>query len=395
MKKHIATTLLLLMIMPCLTMAQKKELSQARTYIKSRKDYDKAEKLMTDLLKDSANRANEKIYVTWYDAVRGQYDAANEKLYLKQKQDTAAFFLLVRRMFTILETLDSLDMKPDAKGRVVLDYRQKNANLLNAQRTNLYGGGTYFIKKSNWKNAFDFMETYIDCARQPLFTGLDYEHTDKRMAQAAYWAMFAAYKMHDPVLTLRHRNLALQDESKAQYTLHYVAEARHWLNDDELYLAALEEGMRRFPKYHYFFPRLMDFYTDRGQYKEALATVDMALQADSTSELFLFAKSTVLLSLERYEESIAYSDRVIAINEDKPEPYFNAGSAYLNMALILDDQGNKQKTRELYEKARPYMEQYRKLQPDAKDKWAPALYRIYLNLNMGKQFDEIDRIMKK
>ena len=53
--------------------AQKKELSQARTYIKSGKDYDKAEKLMTDLIaKDSVSRQNKKIYATWYESVLGQ-----------------------------------------------------------------------------------------------------------------------------------------------------------------------------------------------------------------------------------------------------------------------------------------------------------------------------------
>ena len=41
------------------------------------------------------------------------------------------------------------------------------------------------------------------------------------------------------------------------------------------------------------------------------------------------------------------------------------------------------------------MEHYRQLMPAEKDKWAPVLYRIYLNLNMGKQFDEIDRILKQ
>ena len=84
-QKTIALLLLLLMITPCLR-AQKKELSQARSYIKSGKDFDKAEKLMTDLLeKDSANRTNEKVYLTWFQAVTKQYEAANEKLYLKQQ----------------------------------------------------------------------------------------------------------------------------------------------------------------------------------------------------------------------------------------------------------------------------------------------------------------------
>ena len=49
----------------------------------------------------------------------------------------------------------------------------------------------------------------------------------------------------------------------------------------------------------------------------------------------------------------------------------------------------------MYQNAQSYMEKYRELAPDAIDKWGPALYRIYFNLNLGKQFDEIDKILKK
>ena len=47
---------------------------------------------------------------------------------------------------------------------------------------------------------------------------------------------------------------------------------------------------------------------------------------------------------------------------------------------------------QLYEKSRPYLEQYRQLAPTRADKWSLPLYMIYLNLNMGKEFDEIDKI---
>jgi len=40
------------------------------------------------------------------------------------------------------------------------------------------------------------------------------------------------------------------------------------------------------------------------------------------------------------------------------------------------------------------MERYRKAEPSQSAKWAPALYKIYLNLNLGRQFDEIDAIIK-
>ena len=79
-------------------MAQKKEIAEAQTYLKSGKNLDKAEKLMTNLLKKESNRGNIKIYQTWYQSVAAQYEAANTKLYLRQKYDTAQFFGLIQHL---------------------------------------------------------------------------------------------------------------------------------------------------------------------------------------------------------------------------------------------------------------------------------------------------------
>lgn len=47
----------------------------------------------------------------------------------------------------------------------------------------------------------------------------------------------------------------------------------------------------------------------------------------------------------------------------------------------------------LYKQALPYLEKYRKLEPNEVGKWSLPLYTIYLNLNMGNEFDEIDKVM--
>ncbi|MBQ8158292.1 MAG: hypothetical protein IJ081_04650 [Prevotella sp.] len=394
-KQHVALLLFILMITPCLTWAQKKELNQARSYVKSGKDYDKAEKLMTDLLQKPENKTNEKIYVVWLDAVRGQYAQANERLYLKQKQDTTAFFQLAHRMFSVAESLDSLDMRPDNKGRVTLDYRKKNAEMLLGYRPNLFNAGVFHMKKGEYQQAFDYFEFYMDCARQPLFTAANLSETDKRMPEAAYWATFCGYKMENPVLTLRHRKLAMRDTTKTSFVYQYVAESRRWLNDQELYLKTLEIGFRHDPTFSYFFPRLMDAYSAKGLYDKALALTDSAIAVCDTCEMYLFVKSTMLFRLQRYGECIKVSDQVLAINPDNAEAHFNAGTAYLNLALKLNERKDKKQLRQLYQKARPYMERYRQLEPKEKQKWGPALYRIYLNLNMGRQFDEIDKLLKK
>ena len=86
---------------------------------------------------------------------------------------------------------------------------------------------------------------------------------------------------------------------------------------------------------------------------------------------------------------------MLAINDKQADAYYKGGSAYLNIALRMDPDRHKKQIRKMYQNALPYMEKYRALAPQEKQKWGPALYRIYFNLNMGKQFDEIDKILKK
>ena len=56
--------------------AQKKQMDQVRSIIKSGKNLDKAEKTMSELMKNSANKDNKKMYMLWYQTVQAQYDAA-------------------------------------------------------------------------------------------------------------------------------------------------------------------------------------------------------------------------------------------------------------------------------------------------------------------------------
>ncbi len=374
--------------------AQRKQIGEARTILKSGKNCDKAEKLMTDLLKDSANLENKRIYDIWLQAVEKQYMAINEKMYVKQKVDTTQFFNLAKRMFVVAERLDSIDAKPGKNGKVDIEYRKANAAKMNAYRPNIYYGGAHHLKKGDFKTAFSFFELYLDCDRQPLFTGYDYMYKDPKMGEVAYWATYCGYRMNDPVLVLRHAATAQRDEQKLEYTLQYMAEAWNKLEDDSMYIATLWQGFKMYPKSNYYFPRLMDTYNARANYRMADSVVNEALKNDSVNELYLFAKSTLMLNMKQYSKCLDYSNKLIALNPQLADVYYNAGIACLNMSQGLDSRKDKKKIKKINEKARPYLEKYRELAPNETDKWAPALYRIYFNLNMGKQFDEIDRILK-
>ena len=382
------------LIMSTVCCAQRKQIGDARTILKSGQNIEQAEKLMTDLLKDSANAENTRIYDIWLQAVEKQYLALNEKMYIKQKVDTAAFFNLAKRMFVVAEKLDSVDAKPDKNGKVNPEYRKANAAKMAGYRPNIYYGGAYHLKKSDFKTAFSFFEMYLDCDRQPLFTGYDFMYNDPKMGEVAYWATYCGYRMNDPVLVLRHAATAQRDEQKLEYTLQYMAEAWQKLEDDSMQIATLWQGFLKFPKSNYFFPRLMDVYNNRADYVMADSVVNEALKTDSLNELFLYAKSTVMLNLKRYGDCLKFSEQLIQLNPNLADIYYNGGIACLNIAQRMDSRKYKKQIKKMYEKARPYMEKYREMAPNDVDKWAPALYRIYFNLNMGKQFDEIDKILR-
>lgn len=388
-------TIITLLCLATLGYGQRRQLQEARAIIKSGKGFADAEKMMVALLKDSANLDNIRIYDMWLQSVEKQYGQVNEQMYRKQVVDTASLFSLAQRIFVVAERLDSIDMRPDKKGRVHVSYRDDNARRLDTYRPNLFFGGTYFLRKNELQRAYDFFEQYIDCARQPLFTDLNYGQNDRRLPEAAYWATYCGYRMENPVLALRHAKLARRDTVKLESTLQYVSQSWLRLKDDASYVATLKEGFQLFPKSGYFFPRLMDSYTSKGNYEKALVLADEALAVDSLNPLFLLAKSTMLLNLGKYAQCITYSDRLIALDSQMADAHYNAGTAYLNIALNMDARKYRRQIRKMYQQALPYMETYRKLAPGERQKWGPALYRIYFNLNMGKQFDEIDKILKK
>jgi hypothetical protein len=248
----------------------------------------------------------------------------------------------------------------------------------------------YYVKKNNFAQGYDFFAHYLDAAQQPLFTSYKYATTDSVLPRAAYWATYCGYRLQDPDLTLRYAQIAMAYKPRAQYVLQYQCEAYQQQKRQAAYLETLREGLRSYPEYQYFFPRLADYYKAQNENDSLLVIADYGLQVNSKEPLFLLAKSIALLNLERYDECVSISKEMIALNDSLSEAHFNIATCYLNQALELEQKGEPRKHREelrkLYAAARPYMEKYRSLLPDDKKRWAPALYRIYLNLNMGKQF---------
>lgn len=396
-----AFALMFLMLMsPMVASAQKKEIQTAKDQVKAGKNLDQAAASMKKLLADSANRTNRKIWTIYFDAVRKQYEQGNEKLYLKQKYDTAQLFNYTRQLFEVAFQYDSVETAPDKKGRRDFEFRKGHSDYLAHIRSNLYNGGIWFLNKKKYPDAYKFFDCYIECASQPMFKQRNYGEKDKHLPTAAYYAVYSGYKMKDPKATLHHSYEALKDTVHYNYMLQYLAETYMLEKDTARYVASLKEGFKRVPTFPYFFPRLVEYYVVRNQLDSAMMVVNEALTVVPDSDVYLAAKSNLLLEQGKLQECIEVSKKVIEVNQKLGDPYYNAGICYFNLAVEQDKNShNSRKVKEQveanYKKALPYLVKYREMEPKEQGKWAFPLYTIYLNLNMGKEFDEIDKVMKQ
>lgn len=378
----------------------KKDLSQARTYIKSGKELDKAIKLMTDQLQKSEEaRQNEKVYLTWYEAVEKQYAEGNQKLYLKETYDTAKMFHQGVEMFKILETLDSLAARSVKRQGDKVPYRSKHSQTLNVYRPNLLFGGSFFLQKKDFLSAFTMFDTYIDCARQPLFAdNFRYAETDTLLPYAAYLTTVCGSRQEDAGMILKYADTALQYKNEKARTLQHLTEAYKINGDTAKYVSTLKDGFKEFPLKPYFFTYLYEWYTNSNMQEEALELCNEALAHDSNWQPALIGKARTQLDMERNEECATTCDYLLTLNDSIADAWLYAATAHINMAHKIENRPSASRTdksmlRTIYQRAMQYMERYRSLCPDDKERWAPALYRIYLNLNMGAKFDEIDKIL--
>jgi tetratricopeptide (TPR) repeat protein len=108
--------------------------------------------------------------------------------------------------------------------------------------------------------------------------------------------------------------------------------------------------------------------------------------------------------MKDYDKAVEYYEKTVAADPEYAEAYSNLGLVMIMKAQDLSDAAStdindanyskdQAAIKEVYKKALPYYEKARSLRPDNKDLWAQGLYRVYYNLNMAKEFEEIEQIL--
>jgi len=404
----------LLLLVPCTLSSKEKQAKKpklerlstlhknAKTALKNQNGQDAARNALLGALSRPGLKDKQRadIYFTAALLEESLNGVENRKAYLKQPYDTAKFFNKLSDMYAQLRLCDSVDLLPDAKGNVHPRLQKKTQAMRLKHRRNIFGGGKFYLSKKDYKKAYTFFDLY--CTYQGT------EKNDTLLPQSALWATLSAFQEDNYQGTIRHADTAINhyDSITAAILLEYKVRSYAKLDNDSAWVAALKQGVVNYPNHDYFFVQLADWCYAHRRFDVERKLADRVIAQTGGKAIHYYAKSKSYLAEENYEACITYADSTLALQDDFVDAYYNKGISYLNMAVISHESSckdpdnpqyniDKQKTLDLYRKARPCMEKVRKLQPEMMDRWAPALYRIYLNLNLGEEFVEIDQLLNK
>ena len=348
---------------------------------------------------------------TWYTAgkIQGKiYDKENEKMYLGQAYDKAKFFGSLSKMFDYYIKCDELEQIPDEKGRVIAKYRPETSDFLSRVRINLVSGGVTYFNENNNEKAYELFAKYIDVAKAPMLASYNFETTDSLMPEIAYYATLAALKIEDYEKALTYIDLAMKKEDVAQKAVEYKAMAYLNLGDTVKWTDVLKEGVALYPNVEYFYSNLISYYNNNGNTDELVAFADEMLSKNPLP-IFHFVKGFVFQNNKNFDAAIEEYKKCIEQDPNYTGAYRNLGICYCTIAQEKSDamtnlnikskeyKDQKEVVNSYYKLALPIYEQLRKMDdgtdPDVKNAWTNGLYTCYYMLNMGKEFEEIEKIL--
>ena len=402
--KRVLFSMVLLMAVS-FAFAQEKNVKEAKSIAGEVKpDFAKAEQLINEALTNPETKDNA---ATW-DVAGYIQKRINEKemenAYLRKPYDTLKVYNSVLNMYNYFVKCDELAQIPNEKGKIKNKYRSATSKTILAERPNLINGGIQYFNLNQNEEALKFFAAYVDAATLPMLEKENLLEKDTILPQVAYYATLAADRVGDKDAVMKYAQYALKDKENGQFAMQLLTDAYKAKGDTAKWVEKLQEGIVKFPENQYFFANLVDYYSSSNQNDKAMQFANDMLAKDPNNKLYLYVKAYLYHNMKDYEKAIEFYKKTLDVDPTYAEACSNLGLVYL---LQAQDYADKAPTdindpnyataqaniKKFYEEAKPYYEKARELKPDQKDLWLQGLYRVYYNLNMGPEFEAIEKLM--
>ncbi|MBO4443166.1 MAG: tetratricopeptide repeat protein [Bacteroidaceae bacterium] len=368
-----------------------------------------AEKLINQAIENPHTKV---LADTWNTAGQIQkklYDKENEKMYLQQPYSEDVFFGSLSKMFTYFNKCDEIESQPNAKGKVVRKYREANAEQLQGIRPNLVSGGVTYFNKDDNQRAYDLFSQYIESANYPMLEKYNFAKTDTFINVVSYYASLAGMKMEKYDLALKYIDNALDDPEVGENAMQYKCMAYGSMGDTIAWVKTLKEAVEKYPNKDYFYSNLISYYNNHDQNDELMAFADNQLKSGNDLPIFYFVKGFISQNAKDYDAAIEQYKNTIEKDPNYVGAYRNLGICYCQLAQDKSDaittlsmkskeyKNGMEEVKAYYRQALPIYEKLRTLDdgtdPDVKIAWQSGLYTCYYMLNMGPEFEAIEKEM--
>lgn len=390
---------MMLFALNCGTGSAQKAFKPVKSALKDKK-YADAMKAIQTLRKDSLWANHPQLTIFSIEAYKGLNDAENMKLYLKRSYDTLAFFSTTLQIVKESMQLDSIE-RAQANNGGKRKNRKYVAENIQKYFPNLNAGARFLYKKGKYAEAIPYFETILDLPHTPV--GQETKLPIKAESTIAALQLICAFnaKAYDHVE--RYTSLALSDSISHPFVLRCLAMKSEATSDTAAYRKWLETGLKGYPQQPFFFVHLADYHLSNNRYKVVMRLSENMLEKDSTNYAALLARCNASFHLSDYEQCISSAKQLSVTDSTNADAYYYKGASYaaLSEQITMPDNINSAAYRKALQQrksyallAEPDLEKYRELMPKEQKRWAPLLYQVYLVLNRGKKFAEIDNLMQ-
>lgn len=382
--------------------AQKKAVSQAQSIAKGNNaDFAEARTLIKGALENAETKDDPK---TWYVAgfvEDQQFSAERMKEMLGQQPNQSVMYTALLNVYPYLKKSYELDQAPDAKGKIKPKYTKDIKGIMTANHVYYVNGGAFYFDERDYKKAYDCFEQYLAVANDPMFAGEAIAVRDTMYQTVQYYSALAALQMNDHDLALAALERAKDNEYKQSEIYQYMHFEYEQLKDTVSMEKVLKEGMEKMPEDEYFLLHLINLYIYSNRNEEAIYYLEKAIaDKPNSAQLYDVLGSVYETGTKETEKAEQAYSKALEFDPEFVSALSNLGRVYYNQAINIQADANMisdnklyqeelAKAKDMFRKALPYFEKAYSLKPDQTE-YMIALRGIYYNLNMSKEFDEIE-----
>ena len=216
---------------------------------------------------------------------------------------------------------------------------------------------------------------------------------------ALYNAGLAAEQAEDYEMALSQYRKATEIGYLEAKMYLYMANLYQRMEDQEGYLAIIQEGRAAYPEDADLIVYELNYYLQNQKFEEAENNLKLALEKEPNNKQLHFSLGVVYDNLDRGDEAVAAYQAAIAIDPNYFDAVYNLGAYYFNQGVEMNNAANEiedndeyNKAREaakgVFEQARPHLEKAHEL--DASDTGAIAsLQQLYALIGETEKYQEM------